>query len=75
MAQSDVERLIGKLITDESFRREVSADPQLALFRLGLELTDQELQCILNIPPAVLASTSNQLDPRLVRGCAETEER
>ena len=74
MAQTDVERLLGKLITDEPFRREFSADLQGALFRLGFKLTDQELRCILNISPAVLASTSNQLDPRLVRGCADTEE-
>ena len=74
MSQKHVERLVGKLITDEPFRREFSDDPEGALFRLGLKLTEQELRCILSIDPNALASMADQLDPRLVRCCVDMEE-
>ena len=74
MSQIHVERLVGKLITDEPFRREFSGDPGGALFRQGLKLTEQELRCILSIDAVALASMADQFDPRLIRGCVDMEK-
>ena len=71
MSQVHVERLIGKLITDEVFRVRFHIDPQSMLLAEGLILTDQELVCVLGIDPSTLKQMAACLDPRLVRCCPE----
>ena len=69
MSQAHVERLIGKLITDETFRTRFWNDPRALLYEDRMILTDQELICVLRIDPAAVDKMSKFIDPRLVRCC------
>jgi hypothetical protein len=60
--------LIGRLVTDEQFRREFLADPETTLFALcdrGLELSRNEIAALLNTDSALWARTAESIDPRL----------
>lgn len=72
MSQAHVERLIGKLITDETFRTRFSNDPRALLYEESMILTDQELICVLRIDPATMEKMSKFIDPRLVRCCSDS---
>jgi hypothetical protein len=68
MCQCDVERAIGKLVTDEGLRRRFAADPAATLRGLvavGFELTPCELQALAVLDPRRLAHFANQLDARI----------
>jgi hypothetical protein len=68
LAQRIIEILIGRLITDEQFRREFLEAPESTLFTLcdqGLELSKTEISALLNTDPTLWARTANGLDPRL----------
>ncbi len=47
MSQAAVEKALGKLITDEGFRRRFFKDPAAASFAAWLELSQAELDALL----------------------------
>ncbi len=68
MSQRNVEQVIGRLITDEAFRRTFAADPLATLRaegRAGLELNACELEALAAIDPRAVARFAAALDPRI----------
>jgi hypothetical protein len=68
MSQRNVERVIGRLVTDENFRRQFSEDPRAALEemrRAGVELTPVETQALLSVDPDKVGRLSECIDARL----------
>jgi hypothetical protein len=73
MSQQAVERTLGKLLTDESFRERFLTAPRVAALRAGLRLSDIELTALSGLSRAALCSFSASLDPRICRLCPESE--
>lgn len=68
MSQRNVERVIGRLVTDEGFRRRFAADPSEVLHEMmetGCELTCLEQRAIVSIDPEVAAKFADAIDPRI----------
>ena len=76
MAQRIIEMLIGRLITDEQFRREFLADPEATLLVLrerGLELSETEIAALLNTDATLWARIADGIDPRLQKASLRNE--
>lgn len=70
MAQKNVEMIIGKLATDEEFRRAFQRDPARTLLgctERGFELTQAELTALVATDPAIYDRFADALDPRLLK--------
>ena len=67
MSQRDVERTLGRLLTDDSFRRDFFRNPARACLELGLQLAGHEVDALLRVPPQGLATIAAQLDDRICR--------
>ena len=67
MSQRDVERTLGRLLTDDSFRRDFFRNPARACLELGLQLARHEVDALLRVPPQGLATIAAQLDDRICR--------
>jgi CO dehydrogenase/acetyl-CoA synthase delta subunit len=67
MSQRDVERTLGRLLTDVRFRRDFFSDPARACLGLGLQLTAHELEALLRVPARRLAALEGDLDDRIRR--------
>ena len=67
MSQRDVERTLGRLLTDAGFRRDFFRNPARACLELGLQLIAYEVEALLRVPPRGLASLAGQLDDRICR--------
>jgi hypothetical protein len=67
MSQRVVERAVGKLVTDESFRNAFFRDPKVATLQAGLELSAEELDALARIPRLALAALGARLDDRICR--------
>jgi hypothetical protein len=67
MSQQSVERTLGKLLTDESFRERFFAVPELATWELGLQLSALELEALSGISQAGILHVAAQLDKRICR--------
>ena len=69
MSQSNVERVIGRLVTDEAFRRSFATDPRAALQETtgwcGRELNACELEALVALDPAAIATFAETVDPRI----------
>jgi hypothetical protein len=68
MSQRNVERVIGRLITDEPFRRRFGEDPAAAIEELvgsGAELTDVERRALAGVDVRLFDQVARALDPRL----------
>ena len=68
MSQRNVEALIGKLATDEGYRRRFIAERVAVLRELvarGCELMTVEIQALLAIDSDALESFASVIDPRL----------
>jgi hypothetical protein len=68
MSQRNVERVIGRLVTDEAFRRQFAADPHSTLSLVadsGVELNDCELRALASIDPEALGRFTAVIDPRI----------
>ena len=78
MSQSNVERVIGRLVTDEEFRRRFAADP-LAVLREsaanGLELTDCEVRALSALNARTVERFARALDPRIQKADLHGGER
>ena len=67
MSQRDVERALGRLVTDEEFRHEFYHDPRRACVGLGIQLTEEEIQALLATRRSALAVLAECLDDRICR--------
>ena len=68
MSQVNVERVVGRLVTDDGFRRRFAQDPQGTLRELtasGLELNPCELHAIAALDADRIARIAETLDPRI----------
>lgn len=71
MCQRDVERVIGRLVTDEAFLSQFAAAPALTLRELiregrdGIELNECEVSCLLATDVTALKAIAKAIDPRL----------
>ena len=68
MSQREIEHLIGRLVTDEEFRREFEADPDGVLRGLverGVALSGAEVAAVSATPAEVWRRAARDLDPRL----------
>lgn len=66
MSQRNVEQVIGRLVTDEGFRRRFVADPRSVLAELvalGAELNPCELRALEAIDGGQAARFADALDP------------
>ncbi|HXZ44455.1 MAG TPA: Os1348 family NHLP clan protein [archaeon] len=73
MSQRIVERAVGKLVTDEGFRKAFFRDPMTASAHAGFELSAEELDALSRIPWAALAALNARLDDRICRLHIPTE--
>jgi hypothetical protein len=76
MSQRGVERVIGRLVTDEEFRRQFAEDPRKVLLEVigcgcGLELTNLEIQALASLDLRSLARLAESIDPRIQKICVE----
>ena len=67
MSQRSVERALGKLITDEMFRREFFTDPARATRAAGLDLLPDELSALTRVPRKMLMALETKLEDRICR--------
>ena len=74
MSQVAVERTLGKLVTDETFRRRFFREPAVASFWAGLELSAAEVEALTRLPREAIEHFSTYLDARLCRCALETQE-
>jgi hypothetical protein len=67
VCQATVERLLGKLVTDETFRVRFFRDQAAASVSAGLELSRAELDAVSRLPVQAIARFSACLDARICR--------
>ena len=67
MSQRSVERALGKLITDQAFRRKFFGDPEGTSLAAGLDLLPDELRALATVPGAMLAELEARLEDRICR--------
>ena len=68
MSQSNVERVVGRLVTDEGFRRRFAESPAAVLEELtanGMELTDCEMRALSTFDARIAARCARAVDPRI----------
>ena len=68
MSQANVERIVGRLVTDEDFRGAFHLDPERVVRGLldrGCDLTRAEIETLVALDPLTLEQFANALDPRL----------
>jgi hypothetical protein len=65
IAMSQLERAIGKLVTDEAFRAKFGADPVRASLGAGLRLSPTELAALAWIPARAFEELARSLDDGL----------
>jgi len=73
MSQLAVERTLGKLLTDESFRERFFTSPRETVWAAGFRLSDIELAALSGLSRSALRSFSASLDPRISRLCLPPE--
>lgn len=77
MSQRNVERVIGRLVTDEQFRRRFESNPVQALQEVaaaGAELTDVEMRALAGLDARMVTRFADAIDPRLQKICCRAEE-
>ena len=67
MSQRDVERTLGRLLTDQSFREDFFLDPARACLLLGAQLAPHEVEALLRVPRLTLSHLAERLDDRICR--------
>ena len=68
MSQRNVERLLGRLLTDEALRERFLAGPEKALGEFiaeGWPLTDTERAALSTLDQEALARFASEVDPRI----------
>ena len=72
MSQRCVEAVIGRLATDEAFRRRFQEDRKTVLAELvaqGARLTPVERQALLDLDGSACERFADELDPRIQKVC------
>ena len=72
MSQRTVESVIGRLVTDEEFRRRFSERPAAVIDELiasGTPLTPVERRALLELDSAACEQFAERVDPRLQKIC------
>jgi hypothetical protein len=67
MSQRSVERALGKMVTDEAFRREFMRSPARASLQAGLDLLPEEMEALRGVPHDMLSRLASCLDGRICR--------
>ena len=67
MSQEAVEGVLGRLITDERFRRQASGSLEAASQQEGYHLNPTELRLLSGLEMKGIAELAGQLDPGLCR--------
>jgi hypothetical protein len=67
MCQEAVERAIGKLATDESFRTAFTVNPERASLEAGLRLSSTEIIALSRIPALAFEQFAKRLDDTICR--------
>ncbi len=78
MSQRIVEAVIGRLVTDEEFRRRFKDDPAAVIDELiasGIALTGVERQALLEMDRAACDRFADRIDPRLQKVCLRRNTR
>jgi hypothetical protein len=77
MSHRTIERVIGRLLTDEELRREFIRAPKRTLAELaeqGWELTRLEVDALLTMEVRLWSDVAARIDPRLQRCSLKTHE-
>jgi hypothetical protein len=77
MSQRTVERVIGRLITDEEFRLEFTGLPEQTLADLveqGWELTAIEVEALVQTDTRLWSDGARRINPRLQRSSLKTSD-
>jgi hypothetical protein len=77
MSHRTIERVIGRLLTDEELRREFTRAPKQTLAELaeqGWELTRLEVDALLTMEARLWSDVAARIDPRLQRCSLKTHE-
>jgi putative modified peptide len=75
MSQAAVERTLGKLMTDDDFRRRFFRDPAAASFAAGLQLSPAEVHALSRLPREAILQFRACLDARICRcACGNDQE-
>jgi len=77
MSQRTLERVVGRLITDDEFRLEFTRLPQHTLAALkeqGWELTAIEVEALVQTDTEVWSDGARRINPRLQRSSLKTHE-
>lgn len=67
MSQREVERTLGRLLTDEKFREEFFQEPAGACFYAGLGLSEEEIEAVSRVSRLYVEELSADLDGRICR--------
>jgi hypothetical protein len=70
MSQRTIERVIGRLLTDEELRRAFTRSPRRTLVELneqGWELSRLEIDALLGMEIGLWSEVADRIDPRLQR--------
>ena len=67
MSQRAVERVLGRLLTDEDFRDAFFKQPRHALIPYADDLTPDELDALHQVPRSALTTLCARLDDRICR--------
>ena len=74
MCQDSVERLLGRLLTDTSFRIDAAASLANVCRREGYDLTEGELSLVERINISTFETVASQLDPGLCRAATPSKK-
>ncbi len=74
MSQKAVESLLGRLLTDQDFRRHFYAEPAATCRVESLDITGRELEAVLVVQEVHFSGFAGQLDPRIVRAAFDRGE-
>ncbi len=75
MSQAAVERTLGKLLADDSFRKRFFANPAAASFDVGLDPCRSGLDALTHLSKRMVAAFGRRLDDRICRSPLEAAER
>ena len=67
MSQREVERTLGKILTDEGFREEFFTNSEIACLHNGLDLSPEERDALSRLPRMPLEALSVCIDGRICR--------
>ena len=77
MSQRTIERVIGRLLTDEELRHQFIRSPRRTLVELneqGWELSRLEVDALLAIEIGLWSEVASRIDPRLQRCSLKTDD-